>query len=271
MKLKHIYSDFVPLLLVAFFLMLATGDRAATLVLEGKYQNKNLYVHNSFEGHGVGFCAKEIRVNGVVTMDETNSTSLEIDLRSLQLQYGDSVVIEIDHSESCMPKILNMEDLKPKPTFEVLMMTVNGTGSLKWRTKNESGPLPYVVEQYKWNKWVPVGVVDGVGTSEEHEYTFKVAMHSGENKYRVRQKGLNYLTKSSQPVTTISFMDKPSYAIPQDFSSIEFSTETAYEVYDIYGQIVRKGFGKRIGIQSLPIGDYFLCFDNVVTEFRKLR
>jgi hypothetical protein len=248
---------------------LATETSAATLILEGKYQNKNLYVHNGFDKRGVGFCTKEIRVNGQITTDETNSSSFEIDLKALQLKYGEDVTIEIVHTDGCIPRILNIEDLKPKPTFEVIMMNLTNEGNLKWSTRDESGTLPYVIEQFKWNKWVPVGVVEGFGTPENHDYSFRASMHSGENKYRVKQKGLNSITKVSKEITVVSLVNKPSFAIPKDFSSIDFSAETAFEVYDVYGQVVKKGFGKQVKIDNLAKGDYYLCYDNELAEFKK--
>lgn len=242
---------------------------AGVLVIEGKFQNKNIYIHNGFGNGGVGFCAKEVKVNGNITTDEINSSSFEIDLKSLQLKYGQNVMIEIVHSDGCVPKVLNMEDLKPKPTFEVMMINVTGNGVLKWQTKNETGALPFVVEQFKWNKWVPVGEVDGYGTPEPHEYSFQVAMHSGENKYRVKQKGFNSFVKVSKDVTAISNVNKPSFAIPKDHNSIDFNAETAYEVYDAYGVVVKKGFGKQVNIANLNKGEYYLCYDNTLAEFRK--
>ena len=41
-----------------------------TLIIEGKYQNKNVYIQNGFGTNGVGFCAKEVKVNGQITTDE---------------------------------------------------------------------------------------------------------------------------------------------------------------------------------------------------------
>ena len=251
------------------FLMAVGCVSAATLVLEGKYLNKNLYVHNGIGVSGVGFCAKEIIVNGNITTDETNSTSFEIDLRSMKLEYGEKVTIEIIHSDDCTPRVLNADDLKPKPTFEVMFMNLSPEGTLKWDTKNESGVLPYVIEQFKWNKWVKVAEIDGIGTPDAHEYSFKVGMHSGENKYRIKQKGYNSIIKVSPEITAVSQLNKPSFAIPLDFDRIDFSAETAYEVYDEYGQIVKKGFGKQIEIENLSNGLYYLCFDNTVSEFTK--
>lgn len=251
--------------------VLSTGLSAvsATLVIEGKYQNKNVYVHNGFGAGGVGFCTKEIKVNGNTTTDEINSSAFEIDLKAMHLKYGDNVTIEIIHNEGCLPKVLNMEDLKPKPTFEILMMSITPTGLLKWTSKNEMGALPYTIEQFKWNKWVPIGSVDGLGTPDSHEYTFQVAMHSGENKYRVKQKGLNALTKLSKEVTVVSSINKPSFAILKNNASIDFSAETAYEIYDAYGEVVKKGFGKEVKIDNLVKGEYYLCYDNSLTEFKK--
>ncbi len=242
---------------------------SAVLVVEGKYQNKNVYVHNGAGTGGVGFCAKEVKVNGKITTDEISSSAFEIDLKSLQLKYGENVIIEIEHSDGCTPKILNMEDLKPKPTFEVIMMSVSVSGLLKWNTKNEQGALPFIVEQFKWNKWVPVGEVDGLGTNENHEYSFQLAMHSGENKFRVRQRGFNSITKVSKDVMVVSTVEKPSYIIPKNMSSVDFTSETAYEIYDTYGVIVKKGYGKQVKIDNLGKGEYYLCYDNSLSEFKK--
>jgi len=242
---------------------------AATLVVEGKYQNKNVFVQNAYSSNGVGFCAQEIKVNGKITTDETNSSAFEINLASLQLKYGENVIIEILHQEGCTPKVLNLEDLKPKPTFEILALSINTAGLLKWTAKNEAGVLPYVIEQFKWNKWIPIGEVPGIGTPESHDYSFQVAMHSGENKYRLKQKGLSAQAKYSQEVTVRSVINKPSFAIPKNNSGIDFSAETGYEIYDSYGIVVKKGFGKTVKIDNLTKGGYYLCYDNTMTEFKK--
>jgi len=250
-----------------FLLLLINTLHSATLVVEGKYQNKNLYVQNFFGGSGVGFCAFEVKVNGNITTDEVNSSAFEIDLASLKLKYGDKVTVEILHKDGCMPKVLNVEDLKPKPSFEVLTMNISPAGLLKWTTKSENGSLPYIIEQFKWNKWVPVGEVNGVGSPENHDYSFQVTSHSGENKFRVKQLGLGLTPRYSNAVMLNSMTEKPSFTLKD--ASIAFSYETGYEVYDVYGSVVKKGFGKEIKIENLSKGKYYLCYDNQVTEFDK--
>jgi hypothetical protein len=242
---------------------------SAVLVVEGKFLNKNLYVLNSYASGGVGFCAKEVRVNGNITTDETNSNTFEIDLKALHLQYGEKVTIEIEHGDGCLPKILNPDDLKPMPTFEVVSMDLNPSGMLKWTAMKESGSLPYVIEQYKWNKWIRVGEVEGVGTPEQHDYSFQVALHSGENKFRVKQKGLNSSTKVSKEVTVMSPVQKPSFSIAKNYSRIDFSSETAFELYDAFGNVVKKGYGKQVKIDNLQKGEFYLCYDNSLSDFKK--
>ncbi len=256
------YRFFCLLLLVAGFRLFS-----ATLVLEGKYQNKNILVHNSMVKNGVGYCAKEIKVNGQITSDETNSNAFEIDLRAMNLKLGEKVVIEIVHDQDCRPKILNPEDLFPKPTYELLAMNLSIDGVLTWSTKNESGSLPFVIEQFKWNKWVRVGEVMGAGTPGNNSYSFKVAMHSGENKFRLRQKGYNASIKVSQDARVVTNIKSPSYVLKKE--SVEFDSETAYEVYDVYGVNLMKGFNKSINISSLKPGEYYLSYDNTTVSFKK--
>ncbi len=240
---------------------------SATLVIEGKYQNKNILVHNSIAKSGVGYCAKEIKVNGIITSDETNSSAFEIDLTALKLKIGEKVVIEIVHEKDCRPKILNPEDLFPKPTFEILAMNLGIDGVLTWSTKNESGALPFVIEQFKWNKWVPVGEVNGNGTSSVNRYTFKVGFHSGENKFRIRQKGYNSQVKYSKDLVLQAKIKAPSIELKKE--SVEFDTETAFEVYDVYGINLIKGYNKSVNTKSLKSGEYYLCYDNTTISFKK--
>src|ERR1041385_6646256 len=132
------------LLLLSFLFFSFTFSFAGTVIIEGKYQNKNIYIQNAFSQAGVGFCAYAVYVNGKLTNDEINSTAFEIDLGQLQLKYGQDVTIKIMHRDGCTaPKILNPDALKPVPTFEITAMKMTNEGLLTWTAKNESGSLPY--------------------------------------------------------------------------------------------------------------------------------
>ncbi len=239
------------------------------VVVEGKYQNKNLFVQNGFAASGVGFCTYEVIVNGRVATDEINASSFEIDLAQFQLKYGDKVTIEIKHRDDCSPRILNPEALKPKATFDATYLSVSNGGLLTWTTANENGSLPFIIEQFKWNKWIQVGEVQGVGTQTENSYSFQAELNSGENRFRIKQVGYGALPKYSRTVTCVSVVPPLTFSTNKSSDDIVFSGQTMFEVYDIYGQIVKKGFGKQISISNLQKGHYFLCYDNSVTEFKK--
>jgi len=251
-----------------FFTYSLWSDEVKKLVIDGVYQNKNLYVHNYVPGR-VGFCTIEVKVNGNITTDEINSSAYEIDLSALNLKFGDKVFIEIYHKRDCTPKILNIEDIRPMPTFVILAAYGTSDGLITWITEDENGALPYIIEQFKWNKWIPVGEVIGIGTPERHTYTFKAFLTSGENKFRIKQVGFNNTVRYSNEIIIQSTKKKPTFRISKDKKEIIFSEETMYEIYDIYGNIIKRGFGTNVDIFNIPKGTYYLCYDRDVVEFKK--
>ncbi len=257
------------LLLSSLFLISFGNAFSGIIVVEGKYQDKNLYVQNGYAGNGVGFCTYEITINGKVSTDEVNSSAFEIDFPAFSIKPGTPVIVEIRHKDDCSPKVLNPEALKPKATFEVVNINIDKNGILNWSTKNEMGSLPYVVEQFRWNKWIPVGEVKGGGSMESNTYTFQTTAHSGENKFRVKQIGYGDLSKSSDGVTFTSATGQPTYAMSKSSDAIDFSADTMYEVFDSYGNVIKRGFGNKLDIANLSKGSYYLCYDNIMTDFNK--
>jgi hypothetical protein len=238
------------------------------LLLEGKFQNRNIYVQNGFDS-GIGFCVYEVRINGRVTTDEVNSSAFEIDFAPFNFKVGDPVKIEIFHKESCVPRVLNPDALKSKPTGEYLSTSINEQGRLVWKTKNESGSLPFIIEQFKWNKWVKVGEINGIGTSGVNSYEYKILPHSGANKFRIKQTGSGLAPKISKPILYTSTLPQPGFKLSKNTKEIIFSSETAYEIYDMYGKIVKRGYGAKVELTNLPKGGYFLCYDSITAEFEK--
>jgi len=250
--------------------ILAMGlAHAGIIVLEGKYQQQNLFVVNSVSGSGVGFCAYEVTVNGEITTDETNSAAFEIDLSVFGFKPGDNVIVTIKHKDGCEPRILNPDVLEPKPTFETVAIDVTPDGMLTWETLNEQGEIPFVIQQFKWNKWVNVGEVKGNGTSVKNRYSFKVNMVSGENKFRVIQRTSGGREKKSPTVQVESKMTPIDFSYDKNEKSVKFTGETGYEVYNEYGQIVKRGYGKWVDISNAAKGEYYVSFDSRTEKFSK--
>ncbi|TND10373.1 MAG: hypothetical protein FD123_15 [Bacteroidetes bacterium] len=258
-------------LLVLF--LASFGVKSQVILVEGNYQGKNLYVQNPFASNGIGFCVYEVRVNDQVSIDEIASSAFEIDLRNYKLNPGDKVEVKIFHKGDCKPKVLNPEVLKPKSTFEVTTMDVKKEGNdyiLKWQTRNESGKLTYIVEQFRWNKWVKVGEVDGTGLGGPNDYSFKVVPHSGQNQFRVKQVDYTGQPRVSRAAPYTSPTPEIKFEPVKADKEITFiGGETMYEIYDQFGNIVKKGFGGKIDLNGLARGGYFLNYDNKTGEFFK--
>jgi len=241
----------------------------SSVVIEGHYQGKNLYVQNPFSGSGVGFCVIAVYVNDNVTTDQVNSSAFEIDFSNTTVEKSDPVTVRIQHKLDCQPKVLNPEVLRPKSTFENSEIFVNENKILKWKTTNEQGKLTYFVEQYRWNKWVKIGEVDGNGKVDENNYRFSVAshVHSGENKFRAKQ--VDY-TGRPRPTKSTTYEDNEQMMVslinPKVKKTLDFSENTLYEIFDTFGNLVKKGYGKIINIDNLPKGLYYVNFDNTTGE-----
>ena len=247
----------------------------SVIVLEGNYQGKNIYVQNPYQNSSnVGFCVKEVRVNGIVTTDEIASSAFEIDFKALKLKIGDKVEIKITHTDGCKPKVLNPEVLKPKSTFEVTEISVDNNLVLKWTTKNENGNLPFIVEQYRWNKWVKLDEVQGLGTPIENHYSFKVIPHSGKNQYRVKQIDYSGQARISKSVDFISSSPEVSFTPSKVTKDITFMAnnkpaETMFEIFDQFGNILKRGTASSVDVSNLPKGSYYIDYDNKMGNFTK--
>src|SRR3989344_3567804 len=267
MKLKKI-------LLLSIFSAFTGIVSHAALSIEGSYQGKNLYVQNPEDGDGFGFCATKVTVNGDVMPGGCSSNAFEIDFSLFNIEIGEPVFIVIEHSDCCKPTILNPEVLLPKSTFNTESISISPSGALVWKTSNERGKLPFFVEQYRWNKWVQVGEVQGKGTTGTNSYEFQVAPHSGENTVRVVQVDHSGTKRSSKEVkftSTVPAIEKNPVKVKDviNFTAGGKPIETKYEIYDAYGNIVKKGVGTSVTCGNLLKGAYYINFDNKTEKFFK--
>jgi len=242
---------------------------AGNILLEGRYQQRNVFVINATSADGVGFCVYEVTVNGLVTSDEINSQAFEIDLTIYGLKTGDPVTVVIKHKDGCTPKILNPGALEPAPAFVCTKIECSNTGMLSWETSGEMGRIPYIIQQFKWNKWVNVGEVMGNGTSGKNAYKFQAQLTSGLNKFRVIQKSYEGDLRKSQTCEATGTAAPVTFKYDKKQKSIAFSAETSYEMYNIYGQIVKRGHGISVDCTALNKGEYYLSYDSKTERFIK--
>jgi hypothetical protein len=241
---------------------------AGEIEIDGTYQGENLYVNNPYASSGVGFCVYEVMVNGMTTTDEINSSAFEIDLAVFRFTIGDPLEVTIRYKEGCEPAVINPEVISPRATFKTIDIALDDN-ILKWESSNETGSLPFFVEQYRWNKWVQVGKVQGRGNPGKHHYGMPVRLHSGENRIRVRQVDDRNVRKLSPEVIVVKNQPEVTLVSGKVEENLVFTEPTLYEVYDISGRIVFKGFGDTISVGGLETGEYYLNYDNRMSGFLK--
>jgi hypothetical protein len=255
-------------LLTGILLLLCSmASYAGSVVLEGRYQLRNIYLVNPVSADGVGFCVYEITVNGQITTDEINTQAFEIDLTLFNLKPGDPVTVVIKHKDGCAPRVLNPGALEPAPTFDCPKIECSPHGLLTWETTGEMGKLPFTIQQFKWNKWVNVGEVMGNGTAAKSVYKWQVGLTSGPNKFRVIQKSYEGEIRKSGVAEVMSNVLPVTFRYDRKTKVIHFSAENAYELYNVYGQIVKRGLGASVDLSTLPRGEYYLSYDSRTEKF----
>ena len=248
---------------------LCTLSFAEKLEYKGFYLGQNVYIMNPFSESGVGYSVYEISVNGNISTDEINSSAFEIDLTQYELKVGDPITIILFYKEGSFPKIINPDVIKPKSNFEILTSRIDDQDILHWTTTKEIGTLPFVLQQYRWKKWITIGKVEGKGNFEKNEYEFQVQTHTGKNIFRIHQTDFTNEIRYSTPMEFSSTKSPVIYGPEKIRNELIFSNKTKYEIYDDKGSLILEGFGDTVDLKGLKRGLYYLNFDNRTESFSK--
>lgn len=254
--------------LISFILLNFFPGFNQHIELNGQYNGENLYVLNSSNNDGA-ICVTGILVNNKKADDEYNSSSFEIDLSQHGLEVGTPVSIKISHKTGCIPKIINPEAIKIKNNFIFKMIDVDRRGTLHWLIEGDPGDDPFVIEQYRWNKWVKVGEVEVQDTVTHNSYSFEIIPHQGENLFRVVQRDDHGNTICSQEEKYRTIVKEIFLLSDKVKDELEFTSETLYEVYTYEGELVMSGFDSAVDVSSLADGEYWVNYDNKTEIFVK--
>jgi len=248
-------------LTLLFASILSAAGLAEIVIISGIYQGKDLYVKNPMTADSSGYCVFEVLVNGNITADQLNSASFAVDLATWKLKKGDPLEIVLRCKENCEVKILNPEVIYPNSTYSITSMEITSSGVMNWTAEKESTPLTFVIEQFKWNKWLKVGEVKGKGDPELTAYSFPSNLHSGVNTFRIYQ--MDYKGQHTSPEYKVeSSSSEIKIKNLKVSNSIEFSDTTDYEVISEFGSLVTSGRGKSIDTTKYIKGKYYVSFDN---------
>jgi len=258
-----------PLLNLAMVVMGLGLSAQQSIETSGLYQGENLLVVNETNPDGVGFCCYEVRVNGQVTGDQVNSHAFEIDLRSQGIALGKGVAVRLLHRPGCAPRILNPEVIAPSPGFELISLEADDSGEVKWVTSEERGRMPFVLQQFKWGKWVDVVRIDGLGGPGERHYQTVIRPIRGENILRLTHLAPDGALEVKGEARFTSRTKALGFRYDHRQQRIAFTAETQYEVVDAFGTVVLQGHGKEVILRYLARGEYFVNYGARSETFKK--
>ena len=242
---------------------------AGEIILIGKYHGKDIYVQNPYDDKKNSYCTSAVFVNDRQVQDYPTALAFTVDLSHLSI--GDLVVLRIEHSNDCAPKVVNPQVLKEKEGFEFLLEQVDNN-SVSWNTKGELPGGKFVLEQLDsiGNNWSKIKEIGGKGIGENNQYSISPDHYEGINQYRVKYIGHDskesYSLKLTYTYTTDPVLFTPKTKVT---NKITLSREAPYTISDMNGNKVKEGTDKVIMVQDLKRGLYYLNIQNRSERFIK--
>ncbi len=259
-------------LLLFFTLLSSVGAsqncRLDTLRLEGVNYGRKLHFVNP-QVPGRGFAIQKILVNNEPVYEELKSSTVTIHLDRTSVATGDSVNIIILHIRDTNPFLVNPENLLPPDDFNITYIRIRD-GKLLWRTIGVPGYRPFVIEQYRWKRWVQVGEVPVCDSLSAGSYEFSVKPHYGSNKFRiVKINGQNEEVVSREK--QFSSYDQPKVEMKDKKveDMLVFTRVTMYEIYDRDWKLLMQGRDRYVDVSDLPKGKYKINYGNTSGTFKK--
>lgn len=252
--LKSLYLSFSVLFLVGII----SPVLAEEYTFSGVYLGKNIYVQNPLTNEQDDFCTKAVYVNDLLVVNNPKTSAYEIDLSYLLI--NEPVIIKIIHGESCKPKVINPQVIRPKNQFQFLSVYVD-SNEVRWITQSELNEGKYFLEQYMNGKWVIVEILDAKGEETTNQYQIAPKHNLGLNRYRIKYVSGDdvFFSQAQQFFAEIT----PVEVLPDTAKEkILLSRETDYELLDAEGNPVAKGKGKEIDLVNLSAGLYYLNIEN---------
>jgi hypothetical protein len=233
------------------------------LVVRGVYTGKDIYWIHGTTPEGIKNCLPDIRIKNSTTGKKYHVSENPIELKKMA-DPGDSIVLEFEYSVKCTVKIANRDDLFNNCKSTIKGVNIDTTGIISWSVDTPC-KNPIIIRQFKWNKWVEIQKVEDL----KKYFDARHYVHSGLNKFRIDQLTKEVEYNISEPINYKSNIPEVICKTQKITDFIEFDRETFYELYDTRGNMINKDYGKKINCKKLPLGQYFVSYDNKTIELKK--
>ena len=238
--------------------------KAQEIILKGTYQGKNLYVLNPAVDLSKSiYCVDAVYVNDILTEDEINSNSFEIDFPNLKIAEGQPIIVRILYKADCKPEIVNPNILESSTIFTFTPPKIEKkTSRLIWSINGNIDINPFIIEQFRWGKWITAGEVQTKDSVSFNNYFFEPKFNTKQNIFRIRhidKSGNERISKECKYFVK----DEELYLLSNRVSDwLYFSSETLYELYDDKGNFILDGYGKEVNVSDIEKGKYWVNYDN---------
>lgn len=146
------------------------------------------------------------------------------------------------------------------------VFTVDSTGLLNITIRDFGDTI------YLKTKWIDGWRLIDSWTSSNSDYleikNYQLPLHSGTNEFRITVK---QFLKPERIKKFKIVSDKETITIESTkiTDTLHFSSETYYELYDSFGNILSTGTANKIDFTALAVGGYILKYDNDWTKIKK--
>ncbi|HTL83034.1 MAG TPA: hypothetical protein VL651_15080 [Bacteroidia bacterium] len=143
-------------------------------------------------------------------------------------------------------------------------ISIDSTGKITIQLHKQTLGEIYL-QEYKWNKWVTFDSLRR--NAEEDDTVFYKQARFTYSDIQIRLKA---------PGMKGSNVAKVQYFYPDSCSQFDgkcrsgkigFRCEQDWQIYDQFGNMVKKGHSKTIDVSDLPKGGYFILYSNKMSEF----
>lgn len=260
------------LLITALALFVGAISFGNKVTVYGVYKGQNLIVQNGYYAEGKIHCVTSIYVNDKKLNVDVTVSAVSIDFRSLKIEKGDKLKIDIYHHRECgAPKILNMQAIEKDGRFHISSVKVTER-KISWLAQGEQPGGTYYIEHMENGEWTRVLHVEEKGDVSEDYYQYPVHHFSGVNQYRIAYLEADSTVIYSSVATVTSHVLPISANLFEVQKTITFSRSCKFIITDLKHKVIIRGEGKTVDCSALTPKEYYtILFDNQVHHFKKAK
>ncbi|MBI3511583.1 MAG: hypothetical protein HY064_13055 [Bacteroidetes bacterium] len=259
---------------INFLLWYAVNSFAQSKVLDGIYHTGLDLKLDKMQNVSGGNTFRNITVNGDTLRNIPKTMQYTIALSKMNIADGSIFHVAIFSISSTAPVFVNYKDFATETTTSFRNQIIDSQKKFNFELDCDGKVATLIIQQFRWNRWVPVGTLETKGAQGFSAYSFDLEKYitSGKNQFRVEVNSFAETPLYSKP----SDVEDPTIA-PVELNTIsvrknmplEFSAVTLYEIFDENGTCMLNGYAKTVDVKMLVKGSYFVNYGNFTAEFRK--